>query len=47
MARNDQGERILAYTRDDAESLNQLLSEDPIGRSGQVVIENEVNIFEF
>jgi acetyl-CoA C-acetyltransferase len=47
VARNAEGKRILAYTRDDTESLNQLLSMDPVGRSGQIVIENEVNIFEF
>jgi acetyl-CoA C-acetyltransferase len=47
VARNDQGERILCYTRDDALSLSRLLSEDPIGRRGEIVIENETNIFEF
>jgi hypothetical protein len=45
-ARNSQGERILAHTRPDADALNQLLSEDPIGRSGQVRIEDGLNVFE-
>jgi len=47
VARNNRGERILALTRTDADSLNQLLVEDPIGRIGHVIIENEINIFEF
>lgn len=47
VARNDKGERILALTRTDADALNQLLDQDPIGRSGQVIIEDERNIFEF
>lgn len=47
VARNNRGERVLALTRTDADSLNQLLVEDPIGRSGQVVIEDGTNIFEF
>jgi acetyl-CoA C-acetyltransferase len=46
VARNSQGERILAHTRPDADALNQLLSEDPIGRSGQVRIEDGLNVFE-
>ncbi len=46
VARNDKGERILALTRTDANALNQLLDQDPIGRSGQVVMENGVNVFE-
>ncbi|MEH6584447.1 MAG: acetyl-CoA acetyltransferase [Halioglobus sp.] len=46
IARNSQGERILALTRTDANTLNQLLIEDPIGRRGQVAIEDGVNIFE-
>lgn len=47
VARNSQGERILALTRTDADTLNQLLDEDLIGRSGQVLVEDGVNIFEF
>lgn len=47
IARNTQGERILALSRTDEASLQQLLAEDPIGRSGQVIVENGVNIFEF
>lgn len=47
IARNDRGERILATTRTDENTLNQLLSEDPIGRSGQVHVEDGLTIFEF
>jgi acetyl-CoA C-acetyltransferase len=46
VARNSQGERILAHTPPDADALNQLLSEDPIGRSGQVRVEDGLNVFE-
>jgi acetyl-CoA C-acetyltransferase len=46
VARNSQGERILAFSRTDTDALNQLLGEDPIGRTGHVVIEDGVNIFE-
>lgn len=45
IARNDKDERVLAYTRTDVASLNQLLAEDPIGRSGQVLVEDGLNIF--
>ncbi|MEH6589682.1 MAG: acetyl-CoA acetyltransferase [Halioglobus sp.] len=47
VARNRQGQRILALARTDADSLNQLLAEDPIGREGQVIIEDGVNTFIF
>ncbi len=47
VAKNHRGERILALTRTDADALNQLLDQDPIGRSGQVVIEDEINVFAF
>ena len=47
VARNGRGERILAHTRSDAESLNQLLDEDPIGRSGNVMVEDGLNTFVF
>ena len=47
VARNNRGERILALTRTDADALQQLLAEDPIGRSGQVLIEDGLNVFEF
>ena len=46
IARNDADERVIAYTRSDAETLKQLLSEDPVGRSGLVTVEDGVNIFE-
>lgn len=46
IARNSQGERILALTRPDADTLNQLLSQDPIGARGQVIIEEGLQIFE-
>ena len=46
-AKNDQNERILAFTRTDADALNQLLAEDPIGRRGRVLVEDGLNVFEF
>lgn len=46
VARNKQGERILALSPPDAAALQQLVSNDPIGRTGQVRSENGINIFE-
>lgn len=46
IARNDVGERVLAYTRSDKETLNQLLNEDMAGRVGQVSIVEGVNIID-
>jgi len=47
IAKNLTGERILAYTRADADTLNHLLEEDPVGRSGQVSVEDGINILDF
>jgi acetyl-CoA C-acetyltransferase len=47
VAKNKEGERILAFTRSDTDSLNALLSEDPLGRTGQVTVEDGTNLFEF
>lgn len=47
IAKNLTGERILAYTRADADTLNHLLKEDPVGRSGQVSVEDGINILDF
>lgn len=46
IARNEADERILAYTRSDAVTLNQWLEEDASGRLGKVTVEDGVNIFE-
>jgi acetyl-CoA C-acetyltransferase len=46
VARNAEGERILAFTRKDPDALNQLLDSDPIGCSGNVVTVDGINIFE-
>ncbi|MEP5568463.1 MAG: acetyl-CoA acetyltransferase [Halioglobus sp.] len=45
IAKNDAGDRILAYTPSDAEILKQLLDEDVAGRAGQVSVVEGVNIF--
>jgi len=47
IACNDAGERIVANTASDAATLNQLMAQDPIGHSGNVRIENGINILEF
>ena len=46
IARNAQGERIVANTGTDAGTLDQLLKQDPIGHSGNVRIEDGINILE-
>jgi acetyl-CoA C-acetyltransferase len=46
IARNSQGERIVANTGTDADTLDQLLKQDPIGHSGNVRIEDGINILE-
>jgi acetyl-CoA C-acetyltransferase len=47
IACNDAGERIVANTASDAATLNQLMAQDPIGRSGNVRVQNGINILEF
>jgi acetyl-CoA C-acetyltransferase len=46
IARNGRGERIIANTAGDTDTLEQLITLDPIGRSGQVKLQNGLNIFE-
>ena len=46
VARNADGERLVANTADDAASLEALLTEDPIGHSGRVRVEDGRNIIE-
>ena len=46
VARNDAGERIVANTSADADTLNQLMAQDPIGQSGNVLVQDGVNILE-
>lgn len=43
IARNDAGERIVANTGDEEETLTSLLDEDPIGQRGNVTVENGIN----
>jgi len=47
IALDDAGERIVANTASDADTLNQLMAQDPIGHIGKVHIENGINILEF
>jgi acetyl-CoA C-acetyltransferase len=46
IARNTAGERIVANTPDDATTLQQLMSHDPIGHTGTVRVHEGINIFE-
>lgn len=46
IARNSEGERILARTPAGADTLNQLIAQDPIGYSGNVRVVDERNVFE-
>lgn len=46
IARNDAGERIVANTPADEATLQQLISEDPIGHKGSVRVEDGINILE-
>ena len=41
------GKRFVAYTRDDRDTLDQIVSQDPIGRSGRVSCGSKTNLFEF
>jgi len=46
IARNARGERVVANTGDDAQTLAQLLVSDPIGHAGRVTVQDGVNVFE-
>jgi acetyl-CoA C-acetyltransferase len=46
IARNQAGERIVANTGTDADTLNQLMAQGPIGHVGNVRVEDGINIFE-
>ncbi|MCB1703789.1 MAG: acetyl-CoA acetyltransferase [Halioglobus sp.] len=46
IARSDAGERIVANTRADEATLQQLMSADPIGHRGRVRVEDGLNILE-
>lgn len=46
VARNEAGERIIANTSADADTLNQLMAQDPIGQCGNVLVQDGVNILE-
>jgi len=46
IARNDQGERIVANTANDEASLKQLLAESPIGKCGLVSKQDGTNLFQ-
>jgi len=46
IARNARGERIVANTDSDTATLEQLITLDPIGHSGQVRLQDGLNIFE-
>ena len=46
IARNEAGERVVANTPADADTLAQLMTGDPIGQSGNVRIQEGINILE-
>ena len=46
VARNSEGERIVANTANDATTLAQLIAQDPIGASGNIAVQDGVNILE-
>jgi acetyl-CoA C-acetyltransferase len=46
IGRNQAGERIIANTGADADTLSQLIAQDPIGHSGNVRVEDGINLFE-
>ena len=46
VARNGAGERVIANTADDADTLEQLIAQDPIGASGNITARDGVNILE-
>ena len=46
IGRNPAGERIVANTGTDADTLSQLIAQDPIGHSGNVRVEDGINLFE-
>jgi acetyl-CoA C-acetyltransferase len=46
IARNAAGERVVANTATDADTLNQLMAQDPIGHSGNVRMQDGINILE-
>ena len=46
IARNARGERVVANTGDDAQTLAQLMVSDPIGHAGRVTVQDGVNVFE-
>ncbi|MEZ5572650.1 MAG: acetyl-CoA acetyltransferase [Halioglobus sp.] len=46
LARNAAGERIVANTASDANTLQQLITEDPIGHRGRVRVSDGMNILE-
>jgi acetyl-CoA C-acetyltransferase len=46
IARNANGERVIANTAADEATLQQLMSQDPIGHSGSVTVQDGINILE-
>jgi len=46
VARNTQGERVVANTANDDAALAQLIAHDPIGTSGNITVQEGVNILE-
>lgn len=46
IARSAAGERVIANTREDEATLQQLMAQDPIGQSGNVRVQDGVNILE-
>ena len=46
IGRNQAGQRIVANTGTDVDTLNQLMAQDPIGHSGNVRVEDGISLFE-
>jgi acetyl-CoA C-acetyltransferase len=46
IGRNQAGERVVANTGTDVDTLNQLMAQDPIGHSGSVRVEDGITLFE-
>ena len=46
IGRNQAGQRIVANTGTDVDTLNQLMAQDPIGHSGNVCVEDGISLFE-
>ncbi len=46
IGRNPAGERIIANTSSDIDTLNQLLAQSPIGQTGKIHVKDGINLFE-